>query len=90
MDCFVILYDPLVPVSHRDCVVSPVHHPRVQDDCKQVPALEGFRQDHSRLGSVDAKRERRHNGPLRDALAHGRHVVRPARVVCVASQCRVF
>jgi hypothetical protein len=90
MDRFVILYDPLVPVSHRDRVVTPVHHPCVKHDREQAPALEVFRQDHGRLGAVHTEREGGHHGPLGDALTHGRHVVRPARVVGVAGQCHVL
>jgi hypothetical protein len=90
MNRVIVLYHPLVSVSHCDRIVSPVHHPSVQNDCEQAPTLKYFRQDYGRLGSVDSKREGGHDGPFRDALAHGRHVVRSARVVRVARQCRVF
>ena len=90
MDRFVILYHPLVTVSHRDCVVTPVHHPRVKHDREQVPPLEGFRQDHGRLGAVHTKREGGDDRPLGHALTHRRHIVRPARVVRVAGECHVL
>jgi hypothetical protein len=77
-------------MSHRDRIVSPVHHPCVKHDCEQVPALKGFRQDHGRLGAVHAKREGGHDRPLGHALAHGRNVVGPARVVRVAGQRHVL
>ena len=90
MNRFIVLYDPLVSVSHRDSIVSPVHHPRVQHDREQTPALEVFRQDHGRPGPVDPERKADHDGPLRDALAHCRHVVSQTLVVRVAGKGCVF
>lgn len=90
MNGVIVLYDPLVPISHRDRIVSPVHHPCVQHDREQTAAFEYFRQDHGRPGPVDPERKADHDGPLCDALAHCRHVVSPTPVVRVAGKGCVF
>lgn len=90
MNRFIVLYHPLVPISHRDRIVSPVHHPCVQHDREQTAPFEYFRQDHGRPGPVDPERKADHDGPLCDALAHCRHVVSPTPVVRVAGKGCVF
>ena len=90
MNIVIVLYHPLVSVSHRDSIVSTVHHPRVQHDREQTAPFEYFRQDHGRPGPVDPERKADHGGPLYDALAYRRHVVSPPPVVCVSGKGCVF
>ncbi len=90
MNSFIILYNPFVPVSHCDRIVSPVHHPRMKHNREQFSFFKNFRENDCGFRTVHSERESRDYRPLDDPLADRRHAVRLPAIIRVPGEGGVF